>query len=383
MNKPTYEELEKQIKELKKTEADTAVNSLLMGTGTFRRMYQDHGAVMYIVDLSSFAIVDANKAALQFYGYDLKTMLTKRIPDLNITPEEEIRLEIKRALEDKRSFYIFKHKLASGEIRDVEVYANPVLIKGKEYSFSIVHDITERTQAEEKLGKVYEDLQIANNDLATFSYTIAHDLKSPLRLMAGFANILGDDYSEELHDDAKQLIQKICDSSIKASHLIDDILYFSQSARSELTVERVYLNHIAKEVLSDLKQNEPSREVQITLEETIEADGDTALLKVVLENLLGNAWKFTSKTESPLISFGIRKIKGRKTFVVKDNGIGFSPEFAEEIFTPFTRLHSDQEFTGTGIGLATVQRIINRHGGSIWAEGEPGKGSTFYFTLGE
>jgi light-regulated signal transduction histidine kinase (bacteriophytochrome) len=235
------------------------------------------------------------------------------------------------------------------------------------------------TQAE--LQASNENLMTANRDLDAFSATVSHDLRSPLNIVAGYTQLLQDDYSENLDDEAKAYLERILKSAFSMSKLIDDLLQFSRSQRSEIKAETVDLTAMAKEISSDINEREEARKTIFNIQNGLFTQADPNLMQVVLNNLMGNAWKYSGKVEHPVVTFGAKYSGRDTTFFIKDNGAGFDMAKADKLFNPFQRLHTSKEFAGTGVGLATVRRIIERHGGRIWAESEPGQGATFYFSL--
>jgi light-regulated signal transduction histidine kinase (bacteriophytochrome) len=199
--------------------------------------------------------------------------------------------------------------------------------------------------------------------------------------MAGFSTALLEDYSERLDEDGKLYLRKIQDSSEVMGQIMDDLLKLSGVTRSEINFEKVNLSDMARKVVEELQKDAPLRKVKITISPDMTAFGDKNLLNIMLQNLLGNAWKYSSKTSEPRIEMGTVVHNGKQAYFVRDNGVGFDMAYANKLFKPFQRLHKATEFAGTGIGLATVQRIVNRHGGEVWAEAKVGEGATFYFTL--
>jgi len=227
-----------------------------------------------------------------------------------------------------------------------------------------------------------EELEAKNKELDAFSYSVAHDLRAPLRSIDGFSQALLEDYGEVLDDTGQQYLRYVRESAQQMSALIDDLLELSRVTRSELVRGGLDLSSIAQEVGGRLSRRNPGREVKLVIGDGLQAQGDPRLLTVVFENLIGNAWKFSGKRDDPTIEVGrLDEDQEHPTFYVRDNGAGFDMAYAAKLFGVFQRLHSAEEFEGTGIGLATVQRIIHRHGGRVWAEGEIGKGATFFFTL--
>jgi PAS domain S-box-containing protein len=243
-------------------------------------------------------------------------------------------------------------------------------------------DITERKHAEEELRRSNAELEASNRELEAFSYSVSHDLRAPLRSMEGFSSALIEDYAEKLDEQGKKYLNYVQESSETMARLIDDLLKLSRVTRSEMNYQKVNLSELAGKIVSELERNEPNRRVELKIAPNITGYGDHNLLRLALENLLGNAWKFSGKVESPRIEFGTTRHNGGQAYFVRDNGAGFDTAYAGNLFKPFQRLHKASEFTGTGIGLATVQRIVRRHGGEVWAESKPGEGATFYFTLG-
>jgi PAS domain S-box-containing protein len=225
------------------------------------------------------------------------------------------------------------------------------------------------------------ELQALNDELESFSYSVSHDLRSPLRAMEGFSKVLLEDYARVLDDRGRHYLERVRSGSQRMAILIDDLLKLSRVTRGEFHQGPVDLAEIAREVLEELKRRAPERTVTLSIAPSAPASGDPRLLRVALENLLGNAWKFTGRKADARIEFGTQKRDGESLFFVRDNGAGFDMAYADKLFAPFQRFHDDDEFEGTGIGLATVQRIIRRHGGRIWAESEPGRGAAFWFTL--
>jgi len=212
---------------------------------------------------------------------------------------------------------------------------------------------------------------------------VSHDLRTPLAGVDGFSQALSDEYNDKLDDIGREYVRWIRDGTERMKNLVAGLLQMSRMSRAEINQSRVDLSQLAGSIAETLRQRDPERSVEFRIQPGLVADGDERLLHAVLENLMSNAFKFTGKKESAVISVGANANGGRPTFYVRDNGAGFDSTQASRMFTPFQRLHSNAEFEGTGIGLSTVKRIIERHGGTIWADGEIGEGATFSFTLGE
>jgi signal transduction histidine kinase len=226
-----------------------------------------------------------------------------------------------------------------------------------------------------------EELSIANTELETFSYSVSHDLRGPLSRMLGFSRALLEFHADALDEEGKLYLNRIASAAQQTTQLVDDLLKLSRLTRAELRREPVDLSEMARSIAADLQSRDPGRTVDFRAAPDARTYGDSNLLRAALANLLENAWKFTGNVEHPAIEFGARFVEGPPVFFVKDNGAGFDMNAAQKLFTPFQRFHSTSQFEGTGIGLATVDRIIRRHGGRVWAEAEPGRGAAFFFTV--
>jgi light-regulated signal transduction histidine kinase (bacteriophytochrome) len=242
-------------------------------------------------------------------------------------------------------------------------------------------DITESKHADEELKRRSVELQASNKELEAFSYSVSHDLRAPLRTIDGFSHALLEDYDDKLDVQGKDYLRRVRASTQMMAQLIDDMLKLSRITRTEMNVEKVNLTRIARSVIDELQKSQPERLINIKIADGLEDTADPRLMRVALENLLGNAWKFTGKQAEAVIEFGATKEGERKVYFIRDNGAGFDMAYVDKLFSPFQRLHTMEEYPGTGIGLATVRRIINRHGGRVWVEGQVDKGATFYFSL--
>ena len=225
------------------------------------------------------------------------------------------------------------------------------------------------------------ELARSNQDLEAFSYTVAHDLRAPLRAILGFGRMVLEDHGNRLPADGLDNLQRVLVSASRMGRMIDDLLQLSRLARQPLSPVKVDLAALSRELMAGHAAAEPARSASVVAPDSLPAAGDTGLLKMVLQNLLGNAWKFTTRVAQARIEVGAAQTAHGRAFFVRDNGVGFDMAYAGKLFKLFQRLHSSSEFEGTGVGLATVERIILRHGGRTWAEAAPGHGATFYFTL--
>ncbi len=288
------------------------------------------------------------------------------------------------------------------EIRSRKGHITPVLYNAAVYRddagnvigvFAAARDVTERKKAEEEIRTLNRELEArviertaqlenSNRELEAFAYSVSHDLRSPLRSIEGFSLALLEDYAGKLDTTGKNYLDRVRNATVRMGQLIDDLLKLSRVTRSDMTREEVDLSAIAREIAGNLGRQHPERPAEFTITDGLTAYGDPRLLTVVLENLLSNAWKFSEKTPLTVIEFRSMVKNGVRAFAVKDNGVGFDMSYSGKLFSPFQRLHRVEDFPGTGIGLATVKRVIGRHGGQVWIESEVGKGTTVYFTLG-
>ena len=313
---------------------------------------------------------------------------------------EDLQVMLSRAetyLQGKVPFYESEHRIRTKSGEWAWVFTRGQNVSRPEAGSSqrfigIAINTTERKRAEEELVQYREhleelvarrtaELSATNHELEAFSYSVSHDLRAPLRSIDGFSQMILEDYGDRLDEVGKGYFQRIRNASQHMGELIDDLLKLSRISRAELHTEAVNLSSLARSIASTLQQNQPERNAEFIIQDNIVVQGDRFLLGIALENLFGNAWKFTARQPSGKIEFGITSIGGDGVYFIRDNGVGFDMKYVEKLFTPFQRLHSEKDYPGTGIGLSTVQRIIQRHGGRIWVEAEMEKGATFYFTL--
>jgi light-regulated signal transduction histidine kinase (bacteriophytochrome) len=252
--------------------------------------------------------------------------------------------------------------------------------------------IAEQERVEDQIQKLGEEfdsrvserttqLEVVNKELEAFAYSVSHDLRAPLRSIEGFSQILLEDYAHWLDTQGRDYIQRVRSSARRMAQLVDDLLNFSRVTRSEMVRDAVDLTATAQAIVTELGQGQPERQAEFIIAPNLKSNGDARLLRLALDNLMGNAWKFTRKRPRTRIEFGSAQADGQTAYFVRDNGVGFDMAYSDKLFDGFQRLHSPADYEGTGIGLTTVQRIIGRHGGRIWADSAVDQGATFYFTL--
>jgi two-component system, sensor histidine kinase and response regulator len=240
----------------------------------------------------------------------------------------------------------------------------------------------EARELAEARAELVRDLENKNRELESFSYAVSHDLRAPLRRIDSFARAVMETQGERLDETGGRFLGRVREASQELMQLIDDVLYLARVTRAELRDQEVDLSGLARLLLDRMAEAESGRKVEVKVRPGVLVNGDGQLLRIALENLLENAWKFTAREPEARIEFGTSQVGGESAYFVRDNGAGFDMAYADRLFTPFRRLHGSSEFPGSGIGLATVQRIVHRHGGKVWAEGLLGQGATFYFTIG-
>ncbi len=338
-------------------------------------------------------VLDANDALLKMIGYTHEDLQAGLIRWDNLTPTDQLHIDVAAIEEAKKSgssaAYEKEYITKSGS--RIPVLIGFVLVGvNHEEALAFVVDLSSQKKAEAEIRRLNSELEervaertselaAANRELEAFCYSVSHDLRAPLRSIDGFAFALLQDYEDKLDADGVEFIGRIRNSSKRMDELISALLSLSRLTTTPLERQQVDLSLMADAVVAEIRLHNPVRNIEFDIERDLVVSGDPRMLRAVLDNLLGNAAKFSGYKESSLISFGRKVPKG--PFCIKDNGVGFDMAQSEKLFKPFERLHSPREFTGSGIGLATVQRIVHKHGGRIWAEAEVNEGATFYFTL--
>lgn len=387
------------------TEARRTEQALRESERRFRVLFENAGVGVAHGDTNTRRFLRVNQKYCDILGYTREEL--ENLDFATITYPEDLQKNLDLLEQLKRGeipeFTMEKRYIRKdGSLVWVLLTVSPLWNPGEPPSthITVVHEITEQkraeyalryseaqlrrlnTELEMRVAERTAQLQLANSELEAFAYSVSHDLRAPLRAIDGFSRILLEDHADEFSPTARQLLERVRAANQNMSQLVDALLGLSRMSRAAMYRETVDLSELARTVLAALQESALARRVEWHVVEHAIVQGDPRLLRVVMENLLGNAWKFTSRTEHARIEFGQTIIGSETVYFVRDNGAGFNPRYADKLFGPFQRLHRADEFEGTGIGLATVKRIIWRHGGRIWAEGQPGQGAVFYFTLG-
>jgi PAS domain S-box-containing protein len=375
------------------TESGLLVSSAIRDISDRKKAEQQRASLAALVESSDDAIIGTNlqgivsswnEGARQLFGHTGEEMIGKSI--LLIVPQQreaEFASTLQTISAGRVQRFDTVRRRKDGSTVEVSLTISPVRdAAGNVIGVSkVARDVSERRRAERELARAKEVAEAASRELEAFSYSVAHDLRAPLRGMNGFAQVLLEEYKDKFDADGLDWLNEIVLNANRMGALIDALLSLSRVTRSELSREVVDLSSLARASLSAIAAQDPARTVAVLVEEHLLAEADPVLARALFDNLLGNAWKFTAKTAAAQITVGSFERGQERVFFVRDNGAGFDMSYAQKLFAPFQRLHSSLEFPGTGIGLATVQRIVRRHGGRIWAESTPGEGATFLFTI--
>jgi PAS domain S-box-containing protein len=351
---------------------------------------------IFIFDSTDFRFLRVNHGAEENLGYRRDELHNKCAYDIKPEFDKERFTEFVGPLlrgECEELNFETVHQRKDGSTYPVDVHLQLSRAETPFVFVAIILDITDRKEAERKLHEYQEHLEdmveqrtrnlvAVNRELESFCYSVSHDLRAPLRSIDGFSQALLEDYGNKLEEDAQNYLGRVRSSTQRMGQLIDDLLKLSRVVRSDMNMLKVDLASLARNVETQLRERFPDRNVEFVVADDLCAQGDERLLLTMLENLISNAWKFTANNDPARVELGETEQDGHKVYYIKDNGAGFDEAYVHKLFEPFQRLHSMQEYEGTGVGLATVQRIIRRHGGEVWAEGKIDQGATVFFTLG-
>jgi PAS domain S-box-containing protein len=362
------------------TERKRGEEALRESEERFRRLSEAAFEAINIHD--GGVLLDANEKYYAMFGFKPKELLGKQVMSLTIAPEaiEAVKKEIATGgLGPYESTGLRK----DGTRFPMEIRVRGLEYKGRKVRVAAIMDITDRNHAEQEQKKQSAQLESAFKELESFSYSVSHDLRAPLRGIDGWSLALLEDYGSQLDGQAKTYLERVRSETQRMGRLIDDLLQLSRLTTSEMSTQRVDLTAMASRISAHLQKEQPERQVEFVIQPGLNANADPRLLEIALTNLLCNAFKFTGKTPQARIEFGQTEVEGTQAFFLRDNGVGFDMALAKKLFGAFQRMHKTSDFPGTGVGLTTVQRIVHRHGGRIWAEAAVDQGATFYFTLEE
>ena len=375
------------------TERKLAETALKDSERRFETIFRTNPEAIAVAHFDTNELIDVNEAWQELTGYSYEEVVKRTQLNLNIWVNPEHREQIKETILKQGKFRSeMQLRRKSGEIRNLLLSSEIIELKGERYLLSMAQDITERMQAEEEIRKLNVELEQrvlertwqleeANKELDAFSHSISHELRAPLRYIKGFADLLLDDYREQLPEQAQNYLDTIVVSVQKMGTLIDDLLSFSRTSRVDLIKSNIKMDKIVSDALSQVKASISDRQICWNIMAFPEIYGDYVLLRQVWINLLDNAVKYTRTKENVMIELGYKDQAKEFIFYIRDNGVGFNMKYAQKLFGMFQRLHSPSKFEGSGIGLANVRRIIARHGGRTWAEAEVDKGAVFYFSI--
>jgi PAS domain S-box-containing protein len=361
----------------------------------FAQAFYANPALMSITRLSDRKHVDVNNRWVKVIGVPRELAVGKTAEEIGFRVRNVRALQLYRRLRTEKSLLDIEYTadLPDGRTMSGLASASVIDMDGEPCVLWASLDLTARVHAEAEIRRLNAELErrvsertaqlaVANQELESFAYSVSHDLRAPLRSIDGFSQALLEDYADRLDDDGRDFLNRVRSASQRMGDLIDDVLRLSRASRGELNPSTVDLSDLASRIIDTFRGQNPERVVDVAVEPGISAIGDANLLRLVLDNLLSNAWKYTGRTTDARIEFGTQVRDGERVYFVRDNGVGYDPKYAHKLFKPFQRLHRPDEFEGHGIGLATVRRVVTRHGGKTWAEGDLDKGATFYFTLG-
>lgn len=371
------------------TERKRAERALQDAEAVLSKAFRSSSTILVISSAAEGRLIEVNDTFERLLGFTREEVLGRSMVGLKIWESVAERthyvemLQLKGAVRDLE----VRFRAKSGKRMIVLISGELIDFNGERCMLSQITDITERKRAAEEIevlhtnlaARAYE-LELANEELEAFSYTVSHDLRKPLTAISGYCQLLID-LCPKPADHCRDFVGEIMGGATRMNQLIDTLLEFSRVSHSAIARQEVDLTGTARQIALELEMAQPERKVQMEIAQGLTDEGDPKLLRVVLENLLGNAWKYSGHREAARIEFGRTPADGKNVYFVRDNGLGFDSSHADRLFTPFRRLPGAEKFSGFGIGLATVSRIINSHGGRVWAEGEPGKGATFYFTV--
>ncbi|MBZ2165448.1 PAS domain-containing sensor histidine kinase [Methanobacterium spitsbergense] len=387
------------ISDLKSTEM-----ALKESEERYREIFYNNHTIMILIDPVNLNIIEANPAACNFYGYDYEKLLKMKISDINTLDLDSIEDKMQKTVSKQEHHFIFKHRLSNGTICDVDIHSGLIPYKGKNVLCSVIHDITAQKKAEKilekrnarinqmlnieindhekaeiKLGNLISKLEISNKELEQFAYVSSHDLKEPLRMITSFLQLLQRRYANDLDQDANDFINFAVEGAKRLDMMINDLLEYSRVGSKEREFKYIYSEKIVETVLTNLKTQIQDKNAIVTYDSLPIIYASEYQMVQLFQNLISNAIKYNNKIPKVHIS-AVKKDK-EYVFSIKDNGIGIDKDHLERIFTIFQRLHTREEYDGTGIGLAISLRIIQQHRGKIWAESEPEKGSTFNLSI--